>query len=170
MTMCLNDACGSLPVRGARFCAALLLIGLATSPSEAQRVSAITPGTLVRVTPLAGLPVVGTLAEIRADSVFLSSTERQRDQRFPLQTVRQLAYQDGVNAHPLRGALIGAGVALAFNLLLGQGERNSEWRIFTAPEVRRSMILFGAFLGAARAPQSPNWVVAMERGDSTVRR
>jgi hypothetical protein len=140
-------------------------IALAAFPAAAQSLTRITPETLVRVTPLVGPRIIGPLAEIRADSIFLASTVRQAYQPMALRSVRQLAYQDGVETHTLRGALIGAGVGLAIAWLGGRGDTD-DFRVFSLPRVRNVMMLTGAFMGVARAPQSPRWVVALDRGDS----
>jgi hypothetical protein len=149
-----------------RSMAVLGTLALAAFPAAAQSLTRIPPETLVRVTPLVGPRVIGPLAEIRADSIFLASTVRQSYQPIALGSIRQLAYQDGVETHTLRGALIGAGIGLAIAFLGGRGDTD-DFRVFSLPRVRNVMMLTGAFIGGARAPQSPRWVVALDRGEGT---
>ncbi len=125
----------------------------------AQRLTQLRPGTLVRITTNVGTTIVGPLAEVRADTVFLSSTPQQPGSAVSLANVVRSAYADGTEPRSARrAALIGAGLGLAVGFLAGRGETN-EFRIFSTTRFRVGMSALGAFIGfkVGSTDASPRW-------------
>jgi hypothetical protein len=132
---------------------------LMPSDGVAQRLTQLRPGTLVRITTSVGTTIVGPLAEVRADTVFLSSTLQQPGAAVPLANVVRSAYADGTEPRSARrAAFIGAGLGLAVGFLAGRGETN-EFRIFSTTRVRVGMSALGAFIGfkVGSTDASPRW-------------
>ena len=140
-------------------CAAALL--LATYPAAGQRIADIAPGMLVRLTMRQGATAIGPLAEVKVDTVYLSSTVRKAERSVALASITEYHYADGEVAHPGVGALIGGSIGLALAYAGGRSE-NDDFRIFSSNAGRVIMFILGAIPGAliGGSDRSPRWVSA----------
>ena len=112
---------------------------------------------LVRITTADGERVVGPLAEVRGDTIHLSTTTATPARSMALTGVRAIAYQDGKEFHGRKGALIGAGIGVLIGLLGGGcGDREC------VPSPRQMLTICGV-LGAGigglvgLANGTPHW-------------
>ncbi len=140
----------------------LCVFGLLLTPDtgQAQRLSQLAPGTLVKITTHQGATIIGPLAEVRADTVVVSSTVQQPGTSIPLAGIATASYADGTESGSAkRGALIGAGLGFALALLIGRDETD-EWRLFSSTPVRVVMTALGGIIGLrlGAADASPHWV------------
>jgi hypothetical protein len=137
----------------------LLLAFTGGSPRvEAQaRIPMVPPGALVQVTMSTGGRVIAPLAELRRDSLFLSTTKDSPERAIAMSGIRRIAYQDGKVFHGRTGALVGIGVGLGTALLAGR-----TLGAFRTQDGRNIMMLLGAGIGGftGLACGSPRWVVA----------
>lgn len=154
------------PVRVTLFVAGAVVTALACSPHQlqAQRLADLQPGTLVRLTTRAGAQLEGPLAEVRADSVHLSSTERRAAIALPLSSLNGYEYADGKESgHGMRGAIIGTAIGMSAALLLtGRGNGGSDGSMFLSRGfVSTTVVLLGAGIGFAigESDAPPHWVI-----------
>jgi hypothetical protein len=135
-----------------------MLFPLLLAPSiQAQRVSQLEPGTLIRVRTLSGERLVGPLAEVRGDSVFLSSTPTSADAAVSFRSIADLEYADGSKSgYTLLGAVIGAALSISL-AQAGAGESDSGCHTCWLSYV---LVLPGTILGAVIGSEAggPNWV------------
>jgi hypothetical protein len=136
---------------------AFLAVTGVSQPGHAQILPALPPGTQVQVTTRTGERVIGPLAEVRIDSLYLSTTYRRPERAMAMSDIRRIAYQDGKVFHGRIGALIGIGAGLVTAQLAGRTVG-----AFRTQDGRNIMMLLGAGVGGfiGLAYGSPRWVVA----------
>lgn len=110
----------------------LMLTTLCAIPARAQRLSELKPGTLVRIATERDGRAVGPLAEVRGDSVYLSSTPSNPERAISLSAITAYEYSDGEGpGRPLRGALIGGVIGFGVGYLSARGDgKNSDDSMF----------------------------------------
>ncbi len=147
-------------------------LGLFSNVAVAQRLSELAPGTLIRLSTRAGARIVGPLAEVRADTVFVSTTVQHPAAAVPLASVVESAFADGFDRRSVgRAAWIGAGIGAALAYLAGRGETD-DFRLFSSTQFRLGVTGLGALIGfkIGVADASPHWVAATVAGGRLVPR
>ncbi len=139
-------------------CATALL--LATHPAAAQRIADIAPGTLVRLSMRQGAPLSGPLAEVRIDSVQLSTTVRQAARSIPLTSIATYQYADGEHSHAGTGALIGGALGLALCFSINRDQ--NDWVRCNTMSARAGLVALFAFPGVliGNGIRTPRWISA----------
>lgn len=151
-------------MRFPRVTMAILMLFAVASAATAQRLSQLEPGTLVRIVTRSGDQVIGPLAEVRADTVFLSSTVQRKEAALPLMNIQGYEYADGTEAgHGALGAMIGGTIAASLAMLIGGGgEQNTDGSMFLSGGfVKGAVVVIGTVLGfaAGSANDKPHWVL-----------
>ncbi len=130
--------------------------------AAAQRIADVAPGTLVRLSMRQGAAISGPLAEVRTDSILLSSTVRQAARAIPLTSVRSYQFAEGERSHAGAGALIGGMLGLAVCVAIDRDK--DEWASCNTASARTSMFLALAFPGIliGNGIKTTRWVSAGE--------
>lgn len=143
----------------------LLAASLSPIDLTAQRLSQLEPGTLLRIALRSGGPAkIGPLAEVRADTLFLSSTLTSASAAIAIAHVARFEYADTAAAsHAGRGALLGGaiGVGVGYLATRGPGNRDDESMFINGRAIFTFFALAGTVLGAVfGAHDTPvRWVV-----------
>jgi hypothetical protein len=143
---------------------ALYLLCLAPFSLGAQRISQLEPGTLLRIATRSGAQIIGPLAEVRADTVFLSSTVHSKEAAVPMMSVERYEYADGTEpGHGALGAIIGGAVGASLAMLMGGGgDGDSDGGMFLSGGfLRGTVVVLGTVLGyaAGSSNSAPHWVL-----------
>jgi hypothetical protein len=147
-----------------RLACALVALTLATTPLVGQRLADLDPGTLVRLSTRSGAILIGPLAEVRADTVRLSTTAKSPEVMVLLRDVQGYEYADGTEpGHGLLGAMIGGAVGVTLALLLSASDDGAaDGSMFLSGGfVRGSVVVLGSVIGAAvgSSDAAPHWVL-----------
>jgi hypothetical protein len=132
---------------------------------SAQRLSQLEPGTLIRLALRTGGPaVIGPLAEVRADTVYLSSTVTSPGAAVALANVASFEYADSTAAsHAGRGALLGGAIGAGVGYLAarGPGNRDDASMFLNGRTIVTFFAIVGTVLGAVfGADETPvRWVL-----------
>jgi hypothetical protein len=155
--------------------AALAGLAFAAQPLDGQRLSELAPGTLVRIATRTGTMLIGPIAEVRGDSVHLSSTLKNPEAILSLNQVQGYEYADGTEpGHGWLGAFIGGALAMSAVLLVGgHGDSGGDGSMFLGGGfLRGAGVVLGAGLGFAigASDPAPHWVLPLRPASARGRR
>lgn len=129
--------------------------------ASGQRLSQLAPGTFVRITTRDRVVLIGPLAEVRADSVVLSSYDAKPGVTLPVSGIERYEYADGKESgHGLLGALVGGGIGAGL-MRLGRRKDDNLDGCMALCIPAQVLVVIGAGIGYAigNADAPAHWVL-----------
>ena len=127
-----------------KLCAVIVIVLLAAAAARAGDPPANLRGAVVRLTPISGKQIVGTLSDISDSSLSLSSDTGLKV--IPRNSIRKLEWRDR-DAHPFMSILVLGGIAGAFGLILKPSAFGTESEGSTTPFCTKRLECAGKLAG-----------------------